>query len=85
MDQLSAIVMSKESQVKQLQRQLVVAQNKAQQSQHDSSEVGMKMKQLEKKLREKEWDLTDTVNAKDTRFVSSVVKPVNRCDRLVFA
>ena len=67
MDQLSGVVMSKEAQVRQLQRELVVAQSTAQQSQQDSSEVGERVREMEKKMREKEWDYTDTINAKDTR------------------
>ena len=67
MDQLSGVVMSKEAQVRQLQRELVVAQSTAHQSKQDSSEIIEKVREMEKKMRENEWDYTDTINAKNTR------------------
>ena len=67
MDQLSGVVMSKEAQVRQLQRELVVAQSTAHQSKQDSSEIVERVKEMEKNMRENEWDYTDTINAKNTR------------------
>ena len=69
MDQLNAVVMGKEAQLRQLQRELVLAQTTAQQSQQDSSEVEEKVREMERQMREKEWDSTDTINAKNARSV----------------
>ena len=57
--------------MRQLQRELVVAQSVAEQRQQDSSEVGERVREIEREMREKEWDFTDTVNAKNTRSVST--------------
>ena len=64
-----ASLLSKESHLRHLQRELSLAQASAEQDRNSVTTVEESVRKLEKQLQEKEWDHSDTINARETRLV----------------
>ena len=63
LDELTAQVLSKDAHLRQLQRELSLIQNGAEQKHKDATNMEDRVKELEKNLRETEWYHTDEINA----------------------
>ena len=68
LDELTANILSKETHLHQLQRELSRVQNGAKQKHKDMTSMEEQVRELEKKLKEIEWDHTDEVNTLQSRL-----------------
>ena len=68
LDELTANILSIETHLRQLQRELSLVQNGAEQKHKDMTTMEEQVRELEKKLREIEWDHTDEVNTVQSRL-----------------
>ena len=59
--------MSKEEEVRQLQIELALTQTSSKENQREASSVLQRLKELEKHMKEKEWDYTDSLSIKNAR------------------
>ena len=66
--ELSAVVLSRETQVRQLGRELQLARSAEEGSKEDASSRAGEVARLEKQLREKQWEAEDVVKERDTRI-----------------
>lgn len=66
--ELSAAVLSREAQVRQLGRELQLARSAEEGSKEDASSRAGEVKRLEKQLREKQWEAEDVVKERDARI-----------------
>lgn len=67
MDELTATLLSKESHIRQLQRELATVQSYKEETQEKASTVEEKVRQLELQLRDKDWDHTDATSTLEAR------------------
>ena len=67
--ELSAAVLSREAQLRQLGRELQLAKAAREGSEEDASSKAGEVAQLEKQLRERQWEAEDAVNARDARII----------------
>lgn len=65
--------MSKESHVRQLQRELSTVQSHRDETQEKASTVEERVKQLEVELRDKDWTHTDAISTLEARYNKFVV------------
>ena len=66
--ELSAVVLSREAQVRQLGRELQLARSAEEGSKEDASSRAGEVVRLEKQLREKQWEAEDAVKERDARI-----------------
>lgn len=59
--------MSKEAQLRQLQRELALTQTSSEENHIEASSAWERVKEMEKHLKEKEWDYNDTLAIKNAR------------------
>ena len=64
---MAAVLLSKESHIRQLQRELAAVQTCKEETQNTACTIEERVKELEAKLREKDWDHTDIVNTLEAR------------------
>lgn len=65
---MTAQVLSKDSHLRQLQRELAMARNGVEQKHKDATTMETNLRETENKLREIEWTHTDEVNALQARY-----------------
>ena len=66
--ELSAVVLSREAQVRQLGRELDLARSAEEGSKEDASSRAGEVTRLEKQLREKQWEAEDVVKERDAKI-----------------
>lgn len=66
---MAATLLSKESHIRQLQRELATTQTFKEETQTAASTIEERVKELETELREKDWNHTDTVNTLEARYI----------------
>lgn len=64
---MAATLLSKESHIRQIQRELSTLQSSKKETQDKASSVEETVKVLEVQLRDKEWEHTDSVNTLQTK------------------
>lgn len=64
---MAATLLSKESHIRQIQRELSTLQSSKRETQDKASSVEETVKVLELQLRDKEWEHTDSVNTLQTK------------------
>lgn len=64
---MAATLLSKESHIRQIQRELSTLQSSKKETQDKASSVEETVKVLELQLRDKEWEHTDSVNTLQTK------------------
>lgn len=64
---MAATLLSKESHIRQIQRELSTLQSSKKETQDKASSVEETVKVLEIQLRDKEWEHTDSVNTLQTK------------------
>lgn len=64
---MAATLLSKESHIRQIQRELSTLQSSKRETQDKASSVEETVKVLEIQLRDKEWEHTDSVNTLQTK------------------
>ena len=66
--ELSAAVLSREAQVRQLGRELQLARSAEEGSKEDASSRAGEVKRLEKQLREKQWEAEDVMKGREAKI-----------------
>lgn len=65
---MAAGLLSKESHIRQLQRELSTLQSSKDETQQKASSVEERVKELEVQLRDKDWEHTDSISTLEARY-----------------
>ena len=60
--------MNREAQLRQLQRELALTQSSSEDNHREASSVLERLKEMEKHMKEKEWDYADSLASKNVRY-----------------
>ena len=69
LDQLGATLMSKDAHLRQMQRELALTKTSSEENHREASNVLERMKEMEKHMKEKEWDYADSLAFKNARCI----------------